>query len=101
MSITVIVRFPVADVVKGVEALEDHAALLDEITDASRGAGCLRHRFVAGDRELLVIDEWDSAEHFEMFFAKNAKIQQITDAIGLSRPPAVSVFNSIDVAGTL
>ena len=43
-----------------------HAALLEEITEDTKGAGILHHRFVVGAAELVVIDEWETAEQFQV-----------------------------------
>ncbi len=62
MSVTVIAQFPVADVEKAIAGLQSNAALLEEITEDTKGGGIIRHNFVAGDGELVVIDEWETAE---------------------------------------
>jgi len=38
------------------------------ITDRSRSRGAAHHAFYAGDGEVLVVDEWDSADSFKAFF---------------------------------
>jgi hypothetical protein len=96
MSATVVVHFPVSDVAKAIEGLQSQAALLEEIREDTKGAGVLHHRFVAGDGELVVIDEWETAEQFQSFFEGNAKVGQIATAIGLTGTPAVPVFTSVD-----
>ncbi len=101
MSVTAIIHFPVSDVAKAVEGLRGQAALLEEITETTKGAGIRHHRFVAGEGELVVIDQWDSAEQFHQFFQDNVKVGQVTDAIGLVGPPVVSVFSTFDAPGTL
>ena len=73
MSVTVIAHFPVADVAKAIEGLQANAALLEEITEDTKGAGILHHQFVAGAAELVVIDEWETAEQFQGFFEGNPK----------------------------
>jgi len=35
----------------------------------------LHHRFVSGDGELMVIDEWETAKQFQSFFDGNPKSQ--------------------------
>ncbi len=101
MSVTAIVHFPVADVAKAIEGLKSQAALLEEITQDTKGAGIIRHRFVAGEGELVVIDEWETAEQFEAFFEANVKIGEISAAVGLTGAPAASVFAAVEAPGTL
>jgi hypothetical protein len=100
MSVVVLVRIPVADVAKAVEALDGHAALLDEITEDAKALGAIHHRFAAGDGEMLVIDEWGDAGQFEGFFADNAKVGQVMAAAGVAGPPEVSIYSPVEAAGT-
>jgi heme-degrading monooxygenase HmoA len=99
MSITAIVHFPVADVAKAIEGLQANAALLEEITEDTKSAGILHHRFIAGAAELVVIDEWETAEQFQKFFEGNPKVERVTTAIGVTGPPTVTVYNSFEAAG--
>lgn len=100
MSVVVIARFTVPDVNQAREAIAAHGALLDEITEEAKGMGALHHRFLAGDGEILVLDEWGEASQFESFFQGNAKVGQVTAAAGVTGPPEVSVFASMEAAGT-
>jgi heme-degrading monooxygenase HmoA len=101
MSVTVIAHFPVADVGKAIEGLQAHAALIEEITEDTTGAGIIHHRFVAGADELVVIDEWESAEQFQRFFEGNPKVERVTSVIGVTGPPAVTVYTSFEAAGAI
>src|ERR1035441_4483383 len=101
MSVVVTIHFPVSDVAKAIEGLHDNAEFLEEITAATKGAGVIHHRFVSGDGELLVIDEWETAEQFQSFFDGNPKVAEVMASIGMTGAPEISVFGSIDVAGTV
>jgi heme-degrading monooxygenase HmoA len=101
MSVVVTIRIPVADVAKAIEELHANAEFLDEISKSVRGAGMLHHRFVAGARELMVIDEWESSEQFQSFFEGNPKVAEVMSSIGMTGAPEISVFGSIDAAGTV
>ena len=46
-----------------------NADQIARITDAAKAAGALRHEFVAGDGEVLAIDEWPDEASFHRFFA--------------------------------
>jgi hypothetical protein len=48
MGVTVTIHFPVSDVAKAIEGLRSNAKFLEEITESTRGAGMLHHRFVPG-----------------------------------------------------
>jgi hypothetical protein len=101
MSVTVIAHFPVADVAEAIEGLQANAALLEEITEDTKRAGILHHRFVAGASELVVVDEWETVEQFQGFFEGNPKVERITAAIGVAGPPSVAVYSSFEAAGAI
>ena len=101
MSVTVIIHFPVSDVAKAIEGLHSNAKFLEEINESTRGAGMLHHRFVAGDGELVVIDEWETAEQFQSFFDGNPKVAEVMASVGMTGPPEITVFGSIDAPGTV
>jgi len=100
MSVTVIVHFPVSDVAKAIEGLQGHGALLEEMTAANKNSGNLGHQVFAGDGELVIIDEWETVEQFQGFYAGNANVEQISSSLGVTGPPAVTVLASADVPGT-
>lgn len=101
MSVTVTIRIPVADVSKAISGIQAQGEFLEEITESTKGSGMLHHRFVAGDGELVVIDEWETAEQFQSFFDGNPKVAEVMGSIGMTGPPTVSVFESIDAPGTV
>src|ERR1700689_3562635 len=101
MSVTIIARFPVADVENGIAGLQANAALLEEITEDTKGGGIIHHTFVAGEGELVVIDEWESAEQFQNFFEGNAKVAKITELVGVTGPPAIAIYNEVEAPGRI
>lgn len=101
MSVVVTIHFPVSDVATAIQGLHDNAEFLEEITASTMDAGILHHRFVAGEGELVVIDEWESAEQFQKFFDGNPKVAQVMSSIGMTGAPEISVFGSIDAPGTV
>ncbi|MGO9457862.1 MAG: hypothetical protein ACLP62_12590 [Acidimicrobiales bacterium] len=101
MSVIVTIRIPVTNVAKAIEGLHANAEFLDEITKSVTGSGMLHHRFVAGEGELMVIDEWESSEQFQKFFEENPKVAEVMSSIGMTGTPEVSVFGSIEAAGTV
>ena len=101
MSVTVIARFPVADVEKAIAGLQANAALLEEITEDTKGGGIIHHTFVAGEGELVVIDEWETAAQFQSFFEGNAKVAKVTELIGVTGAPAVAIYDEIEAPGRI
>jgi hypothetical protein len=101
MSVVVTVKFPVADVAKAIEGLHANASFFEEMVSITKGTGILSHRFVSGEGELMVIDEWEKAEQFQSFFAANPKIGDVMASIGMNGPPTISVYESVDAPGTV
>jgi hypothetical protein len=100
VSVIVTIKFPVADVAKAIEGLHANATFFEETSASTHGHGVISHRFVSGDGELMVIDEWDTAEEFQSFFAANPKIGDVMGSIGMNGAPTISVYESIDGPGT-
>jgi hypothetical protein len=46
----------------------------EKIGDTARAAGGIHHRFGVGDGFVVVVDEWESVEHFQQFFG-NPELQ--------------------------
>jgi heme-degrading monooxygenase HmoA len=88
MSVIVIARFPVSDVARAQAALD------------TKKLGAIHHTFAAGENELIVVDEWDTAESFQAFFNGNPKVEKVTADIGVQGPPTVEVFEKGEAAGT-
>src|ERR1022692_1172886 len=101
MSVTVTLHIPVSDVTKAIEGLHNNAAVLEQIIVDTKDKGLIHHRFVAGDGELVVIDEWDSAEQFQTFFDSNTKVAEVMNEVGASGPPTITVYQAIDAPGTV
>jgi hypothetical protein len=101
VSVVVTVQFPVADVAKAIEGLHANASFFEETTASTKGHGIISHRFVAGDGDLMVIDEWDTAEQFQSFFAANPTIGDVMGSIGLTGEPNIKIYQTIDAPGTI
>ncbi len=78
----------------------DTAAMMRILADA-RARGLTHHRFVGGKGEILVIDEWPSAEAFQGFFQANE--QEITSMLGdaISGPPEITFWENLDMPDTV
>jgi hypothetical protein len=101
MGAIVIIRFPVSNVAKAIEGIHGQAEFLEEITESTKAGGLHRHQFAAGDGELVVIDEWETAQQFQSFFDGNPKIAEVMSSIGMTGPPVVTVYESMDAPGTV
>jgi len=71
----------------------------EQTTETARAAGAIRHRFGIGDGFILVVDEWESAEHFERFFS-NPDLQAFIGSVGAApAPPEVTVTEAVSAPG--
>jgi heme-degrading monooxygenase HmoA len=89
------VRVPVAPAALERYASEN-AEQLNRIAEDGRSKGAIHHHFLAGDGEVVVIDEWKSAEAFQGFFDAQEDIPQVMQAIGATGGPEVTFFEPID-----
>ena len=95
MSVIVIGRFKAnrADLEK---VFADRAADFKAVSEEAKGVGAIHHRFIAGDGEVGLIDEWDSVESFQKFFESNTVIPEIMQAAGVQGPPDFQFYESMD-----
>jgi quinol monooxygenase YgiN len=77
------------------QALAERADEFIKLTDGSRTVGAIHHRFAVGDGFVLVVDEWDSFEHFEQFFS-NPELQTFIASVGAApQPPEITVGEAV------
>jgi hypothetical protein len=94
MSVLVIGKFQ-ADTATFRQALGDRGGDLSGYVDMVRAAGGIHHRFGVGDGFVLVVDEWESAEHFEKFFS-NPELQAFIGTLGAAPvPPELIVAEAV------
>jgi heme-degrading monooxygenase HmoA len=56
------------------------------LTEKAKAAGCLGHRFALGDGQVVVVDEWESAEQFQEFFS-SPDIRSVMGEMGAQGEP--------------
>jgi quinol monooxygenase YgiN len=98
MSVLVIAKIQ-GDTAKFRQALADRAGEFTKIADMARGsAGAIHHRFGIGDGYVVVVDEWESADQFQKFFA-DPSLQAFIASVGAApAPPEVTMAEAIDSA---
>jgi hypothetical protein len=69
---------------------------LRRIADAARESGCIHHRFGVGDGFILVVDEWESPEAFQQFFASNPDIPEVMRDAGAHGEPEFEFTDAIE-----
>ena len=93
MSVLVTGKFP-GDVATFKQALVDRAAEFAAMAEQSRAAGCIHHRFGVGDGFVVVVDEWESPQAFEQFFAQ-PELQEFIGQLGVTGPPDITISEAI------
>ena len=94
MSVLIIAKFK-GDTAKFRQSMEDRADEFAKIADRSKSAGGLHHQFGIGDGFVLVVDEWESVEHFQKFMADPDLQAFIGEVGGAPEPPEVIVAEAV------
>jgi hypothetical protein len=67
------------------------------ISAKGREKGAAHHMFLAGDGEVMIADEWDSAESFLAFFEEmGAEIGALMAEAGVSNAPQPTFWRPLD-----
>jgi quinol monooxygenase YgiN len=95
MSTLVVGKF-VGDTATFRKALEERGDEFAAIADRAQQAGCIHHRFGIGDGFVVIVDEWDTAEHFQRFFG-DPELQAFIASTGAlaDAPPELTVTEAI------
>jgi quinol monooxygenase YgiN len=94
MSVLITGKFQ-GDTAKFRQALTDRAGEFAKISDTAAAEGGLHHRFGIGDGFVVMVDEWETAEHFQRFFA-NPELQAFIGSIGAAPvPPEITITDAI------
>jgi quinol monooxygenase YgiN len=95
MSVLVIATMQ-GDTAKFRQAVVDRAEEFARIAERARGPGALHHRFGIGNGQVVVCDEWESADQFEKFFS-DPDLQAFVASVGgdTSSPPDISISEAL------
>jgi len=94
MSVLIIGKFK-GDTAKFRQALADRPDEFAKIAEGAKTVGGLHHRFGVGDGYVLIVDEWESVEHFGKFMADPDLQAFIGSVGGAPEPPEVIVAEAI------
>ena len=87
MTIVVTVSIPNVDIARVREVEKTHAHLNAQVKDALKRHGCISHRRLYRDDEILDIDEWESEEGLRAFLAEMGPvIRELAAARGTGKP---------------
>jgi heme-degrading monooxygenase HmoA len=95
MSVIVIGRFK-ADPKDLEKVFIDHADELKAISADAKSKGGIHHQFVAGDGEVLIVDEWNNAASFQSFFESQTQIPEILKSANVQGPPDFEIHEVMD-----
>lgn len=97
MSVIIIGKFQ-GDTATFRRALTERADEFAKIGDTARAAGGIHHRFGVGDGFVMVVDEWESVEHFQKFFG-NPDLQAFVGSVGAAPvPPEITITEAVSSA---
>jgi hypothetical protein len=85
MTVLLIGRVP-GDTVQFEAFMSDNVHRVEQLSEKAKAAGCISHRFAVGDGEVIFVDEWESAEQFQEFFAA-PEIQGVVGEMGAQGEP--------------
>jgi quinol monooxygenase YgiN len=87
------------DTAKFRQSLADRGDEFAKIVDSAKAAGAIHHRFGIGHGSVVVLVEWDSAEHFQQFFA-DPSLQAFIASVGAApAPPEITVSEAVSSPG--
>ena len=94
MSVLMVMHVP-GDPSKLEEYAQANSEVLQRITADGKEHGAIHHRFLGGDGEIVVVDEWDSEKSFRKFFDSNEEIPPIMQQVA-SGEPQISFYRPLD-----
>lgn len=94
MSVLVIAKFQ-GDTAQFRQALAERGEEFTKMASSAQASGGIHHRFGVGDGFVVVVDEWETAGHFERFFA-DPGLQAFIASIGAAPvPPEVTIAEAV------
>ena len=94
MSVIIVGKFQ-GDTATFRQALADRAEEFEEIADRAQEAGAIHHRFGVGDGFVVIVDEWESVDHFQKFMADPDLQAFIASAGAGAGPPEMIVSEAV------
>jgi quinol monooxygenase YgiN len=97
MSVIVTIRFA-GDPARFENVANANRDRLLRVVEEAKRRGVIHHRFVGGQGEFMVIDEWPSAAAFQEFFAATQEVQKLMADAGVTAEPEVAFWQPMDTA---
>jgi quinol monooxygenase YgiN len=70
-----------------------NSELVLQLTEKAKAAGCRGHRFAVGEGYVLVVDEWEKPEQFQVFFS-SPDIQAVMGQMGATGEPEITIADA-------
>jgi len=97
VSVIVTIEFPGLQADKFVEVFQRDPERMKRISEDGRSQGTIHHSVTANDDGvLMVVDEWDSRESFERFFANQEDIKAVMNEFEWSGQPIIRSCRVLD-----
>jgi heme-degrading monooxygenase HmoA len=75
----------------------ERAEVFTSVAAEAKQRGVIHHAFLRGEGDTaLILDEWDTAEHFFEFFGSQAQIPELMAEAGVAGPPEFTVYEVMD-----
>jgi len=98
MSVIVMLRVS-GDPAAFEEQTAAQADVIERIMGVAKGHGIIAHRWYGADGVFMAVDEWPDAESFQAFFEEaQPEIAPLMQAVGVTSPPEVTVWRTLDIA---
>lgn len=65
---------------------------LQAIAGRARESGCIHHRFVKQNGDIVAIDEWQNEDGFWSFFKSDPDVPKLLQEAGIESEPQVTFF---------
>ena len=93
--------FQVADIEKAISGLpQSNATLLEEITEDTKAGGLIHHTFIAGEGELVVIDESEHGENRSRASSRaTSRSRRSWSLFASPALPPIAIYNEVEAAG--
>ncbi len=77
------------------QAMTDRGQEFVQIADRAKTHGAISHRFGVGDGFVLIVDEWESVDDFQVFFSEPSLQAFIGSVGGDPVPPEITITEAI------
>jgi hypothetical protein len=98
MSVMVVGKFK-TDPARMASVFRDRKTDVLAVSNDAKSQGALHHHFAMGNGQVMVIDEWESAESFQQFFKTQPKISELMREAGVEEEPEFAFYPIGDMPG--